>query len=373
MSCSNLLKQQYERDLIIKKKYRKMNIKNLLLIMLVVVGFTACNQKPASNEDSNVKYYRQLLFSETPWDLERGSHEISADEAQKVNNYKFTWNDNGTLASVEYNRNGVLLDYSNLRAAKITYTYEGDKQIKHFFNENGEQIESGGAYTQEYTLDDSGMRVAMRFLDKDGNPVENRNNIHNYVWSKLSDGMIRELRYNLAKEETIMNPFCPFYELRFSYNDKGYVTRMANYEADTLYDCTAENCGDVGVSYFLFENNDKGDLLTFSVHSTTGQLSNLYWGWAKRSNTVDENGNLVKMVIYDQDDELLGGKGIPVTENEYNEHGALVKSISKDGDGNVVNNPNSGVAIVEYKYDDEGRRVETLRYDKEMNPVESNS
>ena len=348
-----------------------MKLSYLFLIVLFVAGLTSCNQKPASEAEANVKYYKQLLFSETPWDIERGSHEISADEAEKVNNYKFTWNDDGALASVEYNRNGVLLGYSNLRAAKITYTYEGDKQIKHFFDENGEPIESGGAFANEYTLDADGMRVAMRFLDKEGNPTENRNNIHNYVWSKLDNGMIRELRYNLNEEETIMNPFCPFYELRFTYDDNGYVTRMANFEADTMYNCTAENCGDVGVSYFLFENNDNGDLLSFSVHSTTGQLSNLYWGWAKRENVVDENGNAVKTTIYDQDDEMLGGKGIPVTKNEYDEYGALVKSISMDADGNVVNNPNNGMAIVKYKYDEQGKRTETLRYDSEMNPVEN--
>ncbi len=348
-----------------------MKLSYLFLIVLFVAGLTSCNPKPAAEAEANVKYYKQLLFSETPWDIERGSHEISANEAEKVNNYKFTWNDDGTLASVEYNRDGVLLGYSNLRAAKITYTYEGNKQIKHFFAENGEPIESGGAFANEYTLDADGMRVAMRFLDKEGNSTENRNNIHNYVWSKLDNGMIRELRYNLNEEETIMNPFCPFYELRFTYDDNGYVTRMANFEADTMYNCTAENCGDVGVSYFLFENNDNGDLLSFSVHSTTGQLSNLYWGWAKRENVVDENGNAVKTTIYDQDDEMLGGKGIPVTKNEYDEHGALVKSTSMDADGNVVNNPNNGVAIVEYKYDEQGKRTETLRYDSEMNPVEN--
>ena len=41
-----------------------------------------------------------------------------------------------------------------------------------------------------------------------------------------------------------------------------------------LYNCTAENCGEVGVSYFLFKNNEHGDLETFSVHNTAGQLSN---------------------------------------------------------------------------------------------------
>jgi hypothetical protein len=101
------------------------------------------------------------------------------------------------------------------------------------------------------------------FLDKDGSMVENRNKIHSYTWSILPDGMVRELRYNLKGEETVMNPFCPFYELRFTYNDKGYATRMANFKADTLYNCTAENCGDIGVSYFTFSPNQNGDLENF--------------------------------------------------------------------------------------------------------------
>ena len=71
--------------------------------------------------------------------------------------------------------------------------------------------------------------------------------------------------------------------------------------------------------------------------------------------------------------EVITGKNIPVTRNEYDEHGAVVKSVSMDADKNVVNNPNNGVAIVEYKYDEQGRRIETLRYDKDMNPVESKS
>ena len=99
------------------------------------------------------------------------------------------------------------------------------------------------------------------FYNENGEPVENRNNIHRYEWSTLDNGLIRELRYNLAEESTVMNPFCPFYELRFKYDNEGFVVAMMNYEADTLYNCTAENCGDIGVSYFEFINSDNGDLL----------------------------------------------------------------------------------------------------------------
>lgn len=347
-----------------------MKLYKLVLVALIAIGLNACNQKPKQSDQENVAYFRHIQFSETPWDLEKGAHPLTAEEAQSVNNYKFTYNESGQLVSVEYNRNGVLLDYSSIGAAKITYTYEGDKQIKSFFDDKNESVKRSGIPTFEYTLDNSGMRIAMRFLDESGEPAENGNNIHNYKWKRLENGMIQEVRFNLAGEDIVMNPFCPFYELRFSYDENGFVTRMANYQEDTLYNCTEENCGDIGVSYFLFKNNEHGDLENFSVHNTVGQLSNLYGGWAKRANVVDENGYVLETTQFDQDDEYLGGKRLPVTTSVYDEHGAIVKRISMDKDKNISNDPNNGVAVVEYKYDDEGRRTETLQYDKDGVVVE---
>ncbi len=348
-----------------------MKLYSLLFVALAAIGFYSCSPKPAQPEEQeNLKYYRGLLFSETSWDYERGSHPLTAEEAKTINNYKFTLNENGQIVSIEYNRNDSLLGYSSMGAAKITYTYEGNLQMKRFFDEKNSPAKNGGASVFEYTTDSTGMRVAMRFLDEAGQPVENRNNIHNYVWSKLPDGMIRELRYNLVGKEVIMNPFCPFYELRFSYDQNGYVTRMANYDNDTLYNCTAENCGEVGVSYFLFENTEFGDLKSFSVHNTTGRLSNLYWGWAKFINVYDANGYVTETTMYDQDDEFLGGKGVPVTRTIYDEHGSPVKKTSMDKDRKVINDANSGIAVTEYKYDETGRRIETLHFDKDGKPVE---
>jgi len=339
------------------------------MIGFVIMSFAmlACNSKTSDKTTrTGVMHFRLLQFSETPFDIEKGIHELTAKEAQTINNYKFTYDESGRLTSIEYCRGDEILTYGSLQgAARIVYTYEGNKHVKHFFNKNSEQIESGSIYSAEYTLDDNGFRTALVFYDKEGNPVENRNKINRYTWSKLDNGFIRELRYNLANEETIMNPFCPFYELRFEYNDKGYVTRMMNYEADTLYNCTAENCGDIGVSYFEFVNNNQGDLLSFSVHNTVGQLSNLYWGWAKRENKVDDNGYTIETDMFDQDDEYLSGKNVPVTQNKYDEHGALVETRSLDKDRTLMNNPNNGVAIIEFKYDDKGNRTETLRYDKD--------
>jgi hypothetical protein len=343
-------------------------------VMLLAVVAISCKPKQAeAAKKAGVEYYRSLQFSETLYDTETGLHPLTPEEAKNVNSYKFTYDDQGRLASVEYVRGDVLLGYSSMRgAAKVTYTYSEGKQVKHFFDRNNQPIDQQGVFAYDYSLDGEGMRRGLMFLDKDGNMIENQNKIHSYIWSKTADGMIRENRYNLEGKEVIMNEFCPFYELRFTYNDKGYVTRMANYQGDTLYNCTAENCGDIGVSYFLFEPNEYGDLLSFSVHNTVGQYSNLYWGWAKRINKVDANGYVLETAVYDQDEEYLGGKNVPVTQYTYDDHGAVLTVKNMDKDRNLINDPNSGVAVTEYKYDDKGERSDTLTYDKDNKLVAMN-
>ena len=351
----------------------KLNKMILPAILALALGFgiVACTGTSGKKDlKSGVEYYRSLQFTETPYDLEKGVHPLTENESKTINNYKFTYDDSGRLLSVEFNRNNTLLSYSSMGAAKITYEYKDGKQIKRYFNNENEQIESGGVFTAEYSLDAKGIRTGLKYYGKDVTPVENRNNIHSWTWSILPDGMVKEQRYNLADVEVVMNPFCPFFELRFSYNEKGYVTQMANYMGDTLYNCTAENCGDIGVSYFLFDSNEHGDLLKFEVFNVFGQMSNLYSGWSKFERKVDESGYILETVYFDQDNEYLGGKSVPVVQNTYDSHGAVIEVKNMDKNRNLINHPNSGVAITEHKYDEAGNRTETLRYDRDRVLVE---
>jgi len=178
--------------------------------------------------------------------------------------------------------------------------------------------------------------------------------------------MIQEKRYNPQGVETIMNPFCPFYELRFSYDKNGFVTRMANYMADTLYNCTAENCGDIGVSYFEFVNNDKGNILQFSVHNASGRSSNLYWGWSKFINTLDENGYTTETAFWDQDNEYVGGRNTPINTYKYDEHGAVIERSHLDKNRKLLLSPQDGGALIKYTYTETGLPKDTLRFDEKM-------
>lgn len=354
------------------------NLKKFAILFFVALSgiyFFSCNQKGEQDNTGQfadtVKYFRHILFSETPFDDMKGNYELTAEEAKVVNNYKFRFDDKKRPVSIEYNRGGVLLSYSSLDASKILIQYTDSTETRLYFDKDGNPKEvNGKVFKSVFSRDQSGLRTGLKFYDKDGNPVENRNKIAYYAWSKLPDGMIKENRFNLKNEEVVMNEFCPFYELRFTYNDKGYVTRMANYQADTLYNCTAENCGDIGVSYFLFENSEKGDLLTFSVHNTTGRYSNLYWGWAKFQNKVDSLGYTIERAYWDQDEEYLGGKRVPVYQYKYDKHGARTETAFMDKDRKLINNPENGIAVIEYLFNEQGHPTDTIRYDKNKVKIE---
>ncbi|MEE9463453.1 MAG: hypothetical protein V3V53_16565, partial [Bacteroidales bacterium] len=80
----------------------------LLFALVLVFGMLSC-QSGEKSADSGIAYFRQLKFSETPFDLITGNHEITADESKKVNHYKFTYDEESRLISVEYMRGDDLL------------------------------------------------------------------------------------------------------------------------------------------------------------------------------------------------------------------------------------------------------------------------
>jgi hypothetical protein len=227
----------------------------IVLTGLGIWIFSCTTYPPGNKKHTRVEYYRNLQYSVTPYDIEKGIHPVAATEAKTINSYKFTYDNSCRLLSVEYVRNNILLGYLSMGgAAKITYEYAGNKQIKHYFDENNEPTESVGVFKSEYTLDQNGNRIGLKFYGRYGEPVENKHRIHSWTWSILPDGMVKELKFTLSNTETVINPFCPFYELRFTYNDKGFVTKY-------IYDNPGKRTGTLRLDanhnplYLMFDLN----------------------------------------------------------------------------------------------------------------------
>jgi YD repeat-containing protein len=78
---------------------------------------------------------------------------------------------------------------------------------------------------------------------------------------------------------------------------------------------------------------------------------------------------MLETKLFDKDNEYVKGKLIPVTKNTYDSHGSLIEVQNLDKDGKLINSPDNGVAITQYKYDELGNRTETLTFDKDKTPV----
>ena len=75
---------------------------------------------------------------------------------------------------------------------------------------------------------------------------------------------------------------------------------------------------------------------------------------------------MLERAQFDQDDEPLGGMSVTVTQMVYDEHGSLVERKFMDISRQLINNPQSGISVEKYIYDELGHRKDTLRFDAGM-------
>ena len=70
--------------------------------------------------------------------------------------------------------------------------------------------------------------------------------------------------------------------------------------------------------------------------------------------------------MFDQDDEPVGGTAIPVTQLVYDEYGSVIERKFMDINRQLINNPQNGVSVVRFKYNELGHPTDTLKFDAQM-------
>ncbi|HEX2977303.1 MAG TPA: hypothetical protein VHO68_15310 [Bacteroidales bacterium] len=198
----------------------------LFLMVTCALALFSCREKKQSPEKhTGVEYYRNILPLFSFYDTEHGIGKLPEQEAKPLKSYKFVWDDAGKLLSVEYTKNDTLIFSPLLDAAKIKYAYDGQMQIKFFFDSGEQPIEIDSIFAYQYSSNSSGERAGMMFLDKNGVMVNNSKGIHAWVWSRLDDGTIKETRFSLEGQEILP-------EARLVYNEKGELKEIRNVDKE---------------------------------------------------------------------------------------------------------------------------------------------
>lgn len=206
-------------------------MKNRLLLLLVSVGIQAISL-PSIASPRLVKYCASTVFRETPFADIRCAKEISSEQASSIKHFEFEYDTQGRLTSVQYKLKNRLVPYSDrfVRAPRTKIQYLHNQEIRTYFDENNlPTLVSGDVYQSLFILNKLGQRKSVKFLNLDGNLVNNDFGIAAYNWTVLENGQVVETRVN-ADDDLVRNrPGFGYMITRFAYDSNGLLTRMYNW------------------------------------------------------------------------------------------------------------------------------------------------
>jgi len=365
----------------------------LILFSFTTVGMTLDAEAKDSDSSNKLesKYFRHLMFRETPWASYRGIYPISSDVPPAFAHYQFDYDAKGRLVRIRYQINNDLINDNQVWdsfiwfAPSVEIKYENNHEIHTYYNLVGEQVAvHGDVYTARYTLDESGKRTALHFYNKDGQPSQNAWNIHRYEW-RYNETKVNEKRFNLSGMQQPLRPEFEFFEVDLEYDHKGQLVFIRN--LGTSGEPTNNESG-AGIDRIVYDQH--GNFVRWQVYDKDGNPvegnrpmvhvgEHLYdrfgnkvglrgfdrygkqipfsWGAYEHVYTYNAFGNQISSGEIDPN-----GEAQTSLVSAYTDDQTKVKAISAvSAKGEKVPSPAlGGAAHVEFTYDESGQRSHQL-------------
>ncbi|RDY57744.1 hypothetical protein [Flagellimonas nanhaiensis] len=194
-------------------------------------GFIQKIKLPDNQNTFRSAYYAGIAFRETPYANILGTRPLPKEKAEKVNHFQFDYDKEGKLVRVRHLLNGKIKPFSDrfVRGSHIEITYQGNQEIRTFYNEHGQRcVVSGDVYKSIFTTDDNGDRTSLKFYGVDGNPIENDFRIASYEWKTNLDGTVVEKRFDIDGNIQRNRPGFGYYITKFTYDHRGLLRLMTN-------------------------------------------------------------------------------------------------------------------------------------------------
>jgi len=288
-------------------------------------------------EAQTTKYFKHLVFRETPFSETKGRIPLTEKEIQNVNHFKLDYDSINRLILVEYkynqnlielNRSGIL-DGKRALASKTQIIYAENTETRLFFDVDNKPTTNGmGVFKEVYSYNKKGKRVGLKFYDKKGKPINNSWNIFEYTWKHINSNSVLETRKDKNGIHVTMRPYYKFHNVLYKFNDNGFLLSMNN------------------VDNKLKLINDETGIATDKA-------------------TYDKNNNLINFKFFNEENEpavgsFLGTAGGFAT---YDKNGNCLKYATVGLDGNYKISKRSNDAYSKYRFDSIGNLIERSNYD----------
>jgi hypothetical protein len=271
------------------------------VVVLSALLFTVA--AAAFGADGSVRYYRHLEFNhDSPHVSYAGVYEITVEQAKTVEHYEFVYGTDGRLAEIrnfssEQWRNHPL---THLGAFRTAYTYEGDREVRRFYDRDGKRVQNlRKVYEEVYSYDKSGFKCGLEFHDLAGKPMESNWGIARYAWEKKGD-MVIERRYDLKGNLAPLSPFFQFHISGLKYDRLGHFERHYN-----LNDKLEVVNSDFGVACYQDTVAANGNLVGLVYLDKDGKIVPSPWQFAIVHQTYDKDGNVIAEEMDDRDGVFL--------------------------------------------------------------------
>lgn len=185
-----------------------------------------------------LKYYRHLVFRESPVEDFKGRQEIDAGAAKALLHHRFRFDEQGRVTEIvravgeRLTRNEGSFSGFLWWAPAVRIEYAPGKEIRSFYNEAGDRIAAHGAvWRMEFSLDAQGRRSALNYFGKDGQPVDGAWGIQRYEWERPAPGVIIEARFNRRGESAPVRPDFLFHRVRLEFGHEDLLDFIVHVDA----------------------------------------------------------------------------------------------------------------------------------------------
>lgn len=338
----------------------------LLLLALPGMGI--------AGESFSDQYFAKMPFRETPFADLRGIIPISQEKAKIHKHYRFRYDEFARLIEISFRMGDQIQDLNISRnvvtfAPVIRIQYQGNKEIRTFFDRHLNAILSNGVFREVYQLDGDGNRQKLVFFDPDGKRISSLWGIFEYQWQIDRKAVVTEQRLNEKSEAVSIRPGFPFYCLKLHYDQRGFLALMENYGKD----CSKLSLNSLNGAQDKLQYDNKGNMYAWNVydekeHRSIGNGPKVARGIMES----DDMGNTLREYYQDTEGNMMSNSyGWTDTYAGFDHFGNMISRFNHDREANRMDNPDLGYSGYEIQFDKTGQKRVSLKYlDQNLNPAE---
>ncbi|OQX29996.1 MAG: hypothetical protein B0D92_00750 [Spirochaeta sp. LUC14_002_19_P3] len=366
------------------------HMKSPIRLLLCVLSFTLA----AAVLSAGDLWYRALDID--AYENMVGRYQLTPAEANEVNAYRFTYNEDGRLTRIVYQNSGRALPVPRYGVQRIEFVYEEGYIHRWFTDDTGKPVANeDGVWGHRVPQDSYGHALGVIHYDAYGNIIPNKYGIAQRLWLVDKAGRKYLERYFDSAGARIMDNR-GVGELHYTWNSANQLISMAFFDVNGK----RTSSSDAGVHLYHWQWNENGDSIREERYDTRGKLTLATDGsaiveWERNKKGLitlerrlglddlarkdakgvafyrfyhDAAGNLVAQIHYDAYGKPIQDiAGVVTYRWVHFKQSRDLEQLNLDADGNLVED-DRGMASYRWTYDNRGLVVSSISFGTDNSP-----